>query len=492
MSKLGRLLGPVMLPFLAFVALADTGCASSIAARHPHLERRAVCVRPQEIEVDSSEFVFAEGNVPISNLHPEVVDRVAPTARTVYEVELDADPSSPKYLPAPYNELTCPERFKPLPSLDEVTRRIPAASLDLVVHERHPEPVSKALAEELAKCSSHITGQVSPGQYAMQINAYVRNDGQTVAAFVTDSTFKDRKLIGCVAKILRSTQWSPLPTSGPNVAVAPLALKGLMAQAEPAQPLPDSAPESGIRRIQPQPFTPPANAPTGTRIPRIFVIPLGPIAAAVALFGIIYFWSDNDAPAWTSEMNPITRQPYTSRWEYDEIRLMTPEQIREAQIKATQSQTPPAPTLTPEQQREQEKKAQQCLKIAKDIWDLIYTVRAETTGSRADGYQGLAKRWWEHAMNIGKWGPKPDGSMGKNQENHIKEYEKHQRRLQQKLDREWKEKGCDEKDLPHLARQYAAQKPELGPGKPLEPGPTPTWPLAGSPVVIAPKDTTRP
>jgi len=503
MSHLKGLLGPVVIPVLGLLALADMGCGSTIAERHPHLDRRAVCVRPQEIEPDSSEFLISQDNVPVSNLHPEVVDRLAPTARTVYEVDIDADPSSPKYLPAPYNELTCPERFDPLPSLDEVTPRIPEASLELVVHEQRPEAVSKALAEELAKCGSHITGQVTPGQYVMNVNAYVANDGKTVAAFATNSTFKDRKLIACVAKVLRSTKWSALATSAPNVAAAPVALKGLLAQAQPAQPVPDTGPESGIRRIQPQPGTPPGNAPTGTRIPRIFVIPLGPIVLAAVVFGVIYFWSDNDAPAWALEMNPITRQPYASRWEYDEIQQMTPEQIREAQIKAAQSQPPPppapaplpapapplAPALTPQELREQQKKAEKCAKIAKRIDHILNAERKEPPKNGfPQGRKGAAERWREIAVNEGKWQPRPDGSLSKNMQGHLKAYKDEQDDLITELDN-WRDAKCDDNlhSLPPNARQYAAQTPEYGPGKPLEPAPTPEYRPAPVPTLIAPQ-----
>ncbi len=199
-------------------------------------------------------------------------------------------------------------------------------------------------------------------------------------------------------------------------------------------------------------------------------------------------------------MSPITRQPYADRLEYDEVQRLSPEEIQQrrvAHVKATKSPPPPAPvpaptpppapTLTPEQQREQEKKAQRCAKIAADIRDLIYTERDETTGPRPDGYQGLKKRWSEYAENRGKWGPRPDGSPSNNMKNHLAEYVKHQRRLKKKLD-EWV--GCDDKDLPRLARQYAEQKPELGPGKPLEPAPTPEYYPAVIPPAIVPQPKT--
>jgi hypothetical protein len=140
--------------------------------------------------------------------------------------------------------------------------------------------------------------------------------------------------------------------------------------------------------------------------------------------------------------------------------------------------------LTPEQQREQVKKAERCAKIAKDIDDLIYTQRDKTTGDFPNGYKGLETRWSEYAENRGKWGPRPDGSPSNNMKNHLAEYVKHQTRLKKKLD-EWV--GCDDNDLPYLARQYAEQKPELGPGKPLEPARTPEYYPAVIPPVIVPQ-----
>jgi hypothetical protein len=222
------------------------------------------------------------------------------------------------------------------------------------------------------------------------------------------------------------------------------------------------------------------------------------------VFGIIYFWSETDTPAWADELNPITREPYTSLQEYEDMHRLSQQEINRQREQITNSQSqpppastpaptpapqpqpPPAPALDIKAQREQEKKAQRCTKIAGEIYDLIYTVREKTTGPRPAGYQGLAKRWWEYATNEGKWGPQPDGSPGKNQINHLAEYKIHQRRLVIKLD-EWRDKDCEEKNLPPNARQYAAQEPQLGPGKPLVPAPTPIYSPAVSPAVSVPQ-----
>jgi hypothetical protein len=113
-------------------------------------------------------------------------------------------------------------------------------------------------------------------------------------------------------------------------------------------------------------------------------------------------------------------------------------------------------------------------------------VREKTTGPRPAGYQGLAKRWWEYATNEGKWGYTLEGKLGNRPANHLAEYERQQERLQEKLN-DWKIKGCEDKDLPRNAGQYAAQVPQLGPGKPLEPAPTPIYSPATSPALIVPQ-----
>ncbi len=483
------------LSLLGLVALANTNCATTIAARHPHLDRRSVCVLPQEIENDSTEYVFTENNIPISNFDPEVADRVAENARTVFEYDPEADPNSPQYLPAPYNDLTCPERFSVLRPKESNTKPLPVAAVNLLLHERRPEAVSKALTDELAKCGRLVNGQVDPIQHTMQVHVYVKNSGQTVAAFVATSTLKNRPFDACVANIFRSTQWSAMPESAPNVAAAPVALKGLFAQPAPVQPQPDPGPESGIRRIQP----PLANEPTG-RIPRVFVIPINPLVAALVVFGIVYFWLDTDAPAWSSELNPITRQPYSSYGEYQEVQWLSPEEIqqrRAAHIKSTESQPPPAPVPPPAPSPQaspepapQKQPDPKCEKTTAKIDEIINKERDATPpGGKPQGRKGIKWRWWEIGENKGKWGPKPDGSPSKQMQGHLDAYGAGQTELMKALTKWYKDK-CDQKGytLPHNALQYAAQTPEFGPGKPLEPAPTPIWtPQAVNPIMIVPQ-----
>lgn len=526
MSHLKRLLRPLVIPCLACLALTDTGCASSIAARFPHLERRAVCARPLEIEQDAAEYLITEDGVAISNLHPEVVDRVAPTARVVYEVDGDADPSSLKYLPAPYNELTCPERYTPLLSRDMLTaERLPEASIDLLVHEQQPEPVSKAIAEKLASCAKQNRSELDSNQYTMTFNVFVKDDGQATFAFLVESTLGDRPIERCIAEVLRNAQWPAVAANlvaarepglrPPVVEFAPIGVpvggKSFFAQPAPNQPPPSVGDRpSGVYKIQPQPA--PAGNPAGggPRVPpSVFVIPLSPVLAGVAAFGFVFFYSSNDAPAWASEMNPMTAKPYTSRQEYDEVQgraaqkllKRSPLHITAVLPKPPPAPAPPAPApppahapppaLTPQQQREQEKKREKCAKIAKQIKEIIEVKRKETPkGGLPQGRQGIAHRWSEIAENKGKWLPQPDGSPSKAMRGHLTAYAAGQKELKTELDK-WdaKDTGCDDTihGLPANARQYAAQTPEYGPGKPLEPAPLPEYrPPPVAPVIVPP------
>jgi hypothetical protein len=72
--------------------------------------------------------------------------------------------------------------------------------------------------------------------------------------------------------------------------------------------------------------------------------------------------------------------------------------------------------------------------------------------------------------------------LGDKPQNHLNEYRGSQRKLPPKLE-QWKKNECTEKgySLPPKAKEYAAQEPELGPGKPLEPGPLPASPAPASP-----------
>lgn len=67
---------------------------------------------------------------------------------------------------------------------------------------------------------------------------------------------------------------------------------------------------------------------------------------------------------------------------------------------------------------------------------------------------------------------------------HLTAYKGDQENLVTELN-SWKAADCDDKEhaLPRNARQYAAQEPEYGPGKPLEPAPTPEYRPALLPVV---------
>jgi uncharacterized Zn-binding protein involved in type VI secretion len=116
-----------------------------------------------------------------------------------------------------------------------------------------------------------------------------------------------------------------------------------------------------------------------------------------------------------------------------------------------------------------------CEKIAAEIEKLINSERPPTPpGGFPQGLQGLAKRWAELAENKGNWGP------GKKLDNHLNEYRKLQKKLQEQL-KKWDENGCDDKGppLPPLAREYGEQEPvPKGPLTPVPaPVPVPTTPL---------------
>lgn len=117
----------------------------------------------------------------------------------------------------------------------------------------------------------------------------------------------------------------------------------------------------------------------------------------------------------------------------------------------------------------------QCDKLHAEIEEEIYVERPPTPhAGRPQGRQGMATRWKEFAENMGGHGKRPDGSLGKKAQGHLGEYRKQQGRLRKMIDK-WDGNNCAEKtgkDLPHKARQYAGQEPELGPGKPTEPS---TW-----------------
>lgn len=115
-----------------------------------------------------------------------------------------------------------------------------------------------------------------------------------------------------------------------------------------------------------------------------------------------------------------------------------------------------------------------CAKIAAEIDRLINTVRPPTPpGGFPQGYQGLAQRWREVAENVGS-----KGADGKFIRNHLNEYAKGQEKLKEQL-KKWDDNGCDGKGgppLPQLAREYATQTPQVGPGQPVTPSPNPVTP----------------
>ncbi|MBK9262643.1 MAG: hypothetical protein IPM54_22915 [Polyangiaceae bacterium] len=207
----------------------------------------------------------------------------------------------------------------------------------------------------------------------------------------------------------------------------------------------------------------------------------------------IFLLPRKTAPAWADELNPITRRPYTSPEEYEEVRRLSPQEIlqrQQGQITNTKPVAPPAPSPQPQPQAPPDPK---CDKIAARINDIINAERKETPkGGFPQGRKGIAERWREIAENKGKWGRKPDGELIDKVKNHFAEYGKGQKELIDELIN-WTDRKCEEKGhtLPRNARQYAAQKPELGPGKPLEPAPTPTWSMAVPPAVNIPKDGKR-
>ncbi|MBK9260099.1 MAG: hypothetical protein IPM54_09715 [Polyangiaceae bacterium] len=362
---------------------------------------------------------------------------------------------------------------------DRIARLLPIVRPGARGGMRVPEPVAK----RLGSCPRRSAARLKPARYSMSINVYVTDEGRAVSAFVKRSTLGDGATEACMLGVLRETQW-PVEV-GPEAA-APTSRAFVAQAAERITPLPDRP--SGIYPKQPSPGTPPQGFPN----PYYVTIPLGPVIVGVGVGVTIFLLPRATAPAWASELNPITRLPYTSAQEYEEVRRLSPDEIkrRRARITGSKPNGPPASTPTPSTQaaREQEKKTQRCAKIAKDIHDIIYAERKATPkGGFPQGRKGLATRWREIAENEGNWGRKPDGTLIKKAENHLKEYEKGQREVKQELEK-WK--GCDDKDLPRLAREYAEQKPEFGPGKPLEPKPQPLSPKPGVSVVV-PKDKKR-
>ncbi|MDY6993349.1 MAG: DUF4150 domain-containing protein [Pseudomonadota bacterium] len=133
-----------------------------------------------------------------------------------------------------------------------------------------------------------------------------------------------------------------------------------------------------------------------------------------------------------------------------------------------------------------------CRKIWERIKDNIEAVRPPTPpGGRPIGKQGLAMRWQEIAENKGGWGRRPDGGLSNKMKNHMKEYEKIQKNLNDDIEL-WNKNNCDDKGggggLPNLAKEFAYQKPEYGPGTPTLPTPgivAPSAAISGKDVALA-------
>ncbi|MBK9262644.1 MAG: hypothetical protein IPM54_22920 [Polyangiaceae bacterium] len=280
MLRLPRTMGQTLVPVVGFVALANMGCATTIAAKYPHLDRRSVCLLVPDIEQDATEWIYDENNNPISNYHPEIVDRVAATARTVFEYDPNADPSSPRYLPAPYDQLQCPARVSWLPSQEPQQSPLPKASLELSVYKpasggmRVPQPVAK----QLASCPSDSAARLGAVSYTMNFNVYVTDDGQAVSAYVKQSTLGDRATEACMVEALRTTLWPVADVATPVTAA--LGARTFFAQPAPAERLPNWLEESGIRRILPPQGAQPPGEPGGFRNPYYVTIPLGPLSWA--------------------------------------------------------------------------------------------------------------------------------------------------------------------------------------------------------------------
>lgn len=312
MSHLRGFLGPGVVPLLAFVALADMGCATSIASKYPHLEQREICVSDiPGTEPEWTELIFVNGNVPISNLHPEVVDRDADKVRTVFIRNPWADPRNVRYLPAPFDQLECAPVFAMLPSRDEGTQPLPEAAVDLLVHEQRPERMPLAVAQKLATCPSPKVDEVPPVGFSLRFNVYVdEKNGNAVSALMRDSTLEDRNTEGCFVDVLRTTSWS-LPgmteptTNAPEAATVSIGSKLFLADG------PMQAPNlTELLRGAPTVGPPQAKPPTPFRLPFLGVFSLlGPALVGGTVFIGITLLPNELAPPWISELNPVTKRP---------------------------------------------------------------------------------------------------------------------------------------------------------------------------------------
>lgn len=322
-----------------------------------------MCVLPPEIAQDSTEFIFTENNVPASGFHPEIVDRVAATTRTVFEYDPNADPSNVRYLPPPYDQLECAPVFSMLPSKDAETPPLPVAAVDLLVHEPKAKVVPQAIVEKLAGCPPPNGDQSDDVVPTVNIIVYVKNDGVAASAYLARSTLGASKTEVCMVDALRKTFWPEVVAeleaasvvAAPTALAMPVGFKTFLAEPAPSIPTPETAPTSGIRikppTLLPTPPAPPSGNPSGFRIPFVGVLPaLGPLIAAGGVFIGITLLPNTTAPAWVSELNPITRLPYTTLLEYEIVRQMSPQEILERQaahIRNAKPTPPPAQAQPP-------------------------------------------------------------------------------------------------------------------------------------------------
>jgi hypothetical protein len=174
---------------------------------------------------------------------------------------------------------------------DKTARLLPLVRPDLRGAMSVPEPVAK----RLASCLSPSAARLKPASYGMSFNVHVTNKGKAVSAYVKESTLGERDIEACMVAVLRQTSW-PVADVVADASAAP-ASRTFFAQPAPALTPPDSGPVSGTYPKGTYPQQAPQGQPDVGRFPRIFLIPLSPLTAAAVVFGVIFFWSDNDAPA---------------------------------------------------------------------------------------------------------------------------------------------------------------------------------------------------
>jgi len=141
------------------------------------------------------------------------------------------------------------------------------------------------------------------------------------------------------------------PLLPPDVSeIPPLEVSEAEAQAAglPAVPLTKGPTRPPLRLVPTPPTT------TTQPLPRV-PSPLGAVAAGIAAFLIVFFWSSKTAPPWLDTLNPITGKPYSGKAEYDWERGLSDmqrEYLRMLNAARTLSPDPllendPAPTQLP-------------------------------------------------------------------------------------------------------------------------------------------------